>query len=501
MMYETPAIILAVVAILAYGIDSLFGHFDDPREPRRIAPLIRVPVIGHILGVLRYGFNYYGLLSQKTNVEIYALGVLNFKVYIARGDRLRHLVQKSKTLSFTPFLKVPSDVVSRDAHDLFDGALLESFSLRTKEALSPGPHLDMQNLRMGQQLLTHVNDMVLEGEINLFSWAKHAIVQATGAGLYGAKHPFRDCEVEKALWVWEEHRPGQMLGIDPLYRGYRARAKVFEAFRQYFQQIPDDASFFIRQRQKILRDGGIPEEDIYKMQATLSNAAFPNTVPTLFWTIFEIYTRPDLLEDIRRELYEKAVNHFDDGAGFVLNIAALQTECTLLLSAYQETQRTRHSQVAWRMVTEDTVFDQYILKKGNYLQMPVRSTHESHEIWGPQAHVFNPYRFTPPTQGNAKSRIVPSSFLAWGSPPHLCPARQFASTEILIAAALMILRVQLTPVNSQGWGKEPAVRSGTPTLPRPKEDIRVRVTPRITGKKKWNVVIGTSKARISLASG
>lgn len=53
---------------------------------------------------------------------------------------------------------------------------------------------------MGVQLLQHVDEMVSQGEVNLFEWAKHAIIQATGAGLYGVEHPFRPCEIEDALW-------------------------------------------------------------------------------------------------------------------------------------------------------------------------------------------------------------------------------------------------------------------------------------------------------------
>lgn len=294
-----------------------------------------------------------------------------------------------------------------------------------------------------------------------------------------------------------------MLGTDFLRTGYKARDTVFEAFREYFQRIPDDASFLVQQRQKVMREGGIAEEDTYKIQATLSNAAYPNTVPTLFWTIFEIYSRPQLLDDIRQELHDNAVSRASEKGTneFVLDVAALQTTCPVLLSTYQETQRTRHAQVAWRMVTKDTLLDGHVLKKGNYLQIPVRPTHESREVWGPRAAAFDPYRFVP---GKNKPKIAPSSFMPWGSPPHLCPARQFASAEILIAAALLVLRVQLTPVGGRrgggGW-EQPALRSGTPALPRPRRDIRAKVTPREGARGNWSVVIGRAKARISLASG
>ena len=61
MLYAVSIGLLAVTA-LAYAIDLVFGSYDDPREPNRATPLIPVPVIGHILGVIRYGFNYYNLL-------------------------------------------------------------------------------------------------------------------------------------------------------------------------------------------------------------------------------------------------------------------------------------------------------------------------------------------------------------------------------------------------------------------------------------------------------
>ena len=58
-MLREASLGLAGVVILAYGIDYLFSRFDDPQEPRRVTP--RLPVIGHMLGILRYGFNYYNI--------------------------------------------------------------------------------------------------------------------------------------------------------------------------------------------------------------------------------------------------------------------------------------------------------------------------------------------------------------------------------------------------------------------------------------------------------
>ena len=169
------------------------------------------------------------------------------------------------------------------------------------------------------------------------------------------------------------------MGIDLTGRGYRARTKVFNAFRKYFNNMPADVSLIIKNRQTVLREGGMSEEDVLGMQAYFSDAYY-NIVPTMFWTIYNVFSRPQLLEAIREEVSINAVQKPNDGSS-VLDMAALKTACPLLLSTYQETQRTRHAHATSRSVVEDTFLDQYLLKKGNILQMPVRPIHESREIW------------------------------------------------------------------------------------------------------------------------
>ena len=56
MLYVVSIGIIGVL-ILGYGIDYFFSCLDDPCEPRRVNPT--VPVIGHILGFVRHGYDYY----------------------------------------------------------------------------------------------------------------------------------------------------------------------------------------------------------------------------------------------------------------------------------------------------------------------------------------------------------------------------------------------------------------------------------------------------------
>lgn len=56
-MLNEAVLTLTVVTILAYCLEFFSRALDDPREPPRLTP--RVPIIGHALGFLRGGFDYY----------------------------------------------------------------------------------------------------------------------------------------------------------------------------------------------------------------------------------------------------------------------------------------------------------------------------------------------------------------------------------------------------------------------------------------------------------
>lgn len=119
--------------------------------------------------------------------------------------RLTNLMQKSKAISLRPFLRTANKIhgqISDDAHATFHGDLVEDFSNRTKEAMAPGPHMDDQNLRMGWESISEVTELLSRksDEFDLFEWSKNVIVQATGVGLFGSEHPFKDMKVANAMW-------------------------------------------------------------------------------------------------------------------------------------------------------------------------------------------------------------------------------------------------------------------------------------------------------------
>lgn len=294
--------------------------------------------------------------------------------------------------------------------------------------------------------------------------------------------------------------PLHLINLDITGKGYAAREIVFDAFRKYNKNIPTDVSAVYMARLHTMQEAGIEEDDICKQQATFGTAAFANTVPIMHWTIYELFSRPELLEEVRREVTENAVTGTKE-TGFVLDVAALKTKCPLLLSVYQETQRTRHVHANIRKVTDDTFLDgKYLLKAGQFVMMPGQPVHTNTTTWGDSAEVFDPYRFVPKDASDKKA-VASSSFVAWGAPPHLCPARQFAATEILIVVGLLAVRCDLCPVSGK-WTKDPALNTGDmATVYTPKKDTEVEVRRRGEWEGAWSLSMGESKTRVSLASG
>ncbi|KAI5457677.1 cytochrome P450 [Mariannaea sp. PMI_226] len=511
-MFREIAYGLLGLIVLVYALEKSLRLFDDPREPPSLPA--GVPLVGHLIGMLQEGVSYYSRTSKQTKDEIYTLNIFNTKLYICNSQRLIPLIQKaSKTLSFRPFIQTAVRALgdaTDETYHLFGGELGDNFSHAMKISLAPGPHLDAQNLRMGRRALIDLASLVQlassssGGAANIFllQWVKHAVVQASSCGVFGQEHPLRDPKVEEAFWTWESYKTSHLIGTDFTGKGYAARDIVFEAFRKYCKAIPEDASLVMKERQRVMLEGGVCEEDAYKQQAIFCSGVFPNTAPTMFWTIYEIFSRPEVLQELRDEISREAVTGSRE-TGFVLDVAAVKTTCPLLLSVYQETQRTRHVHAVIRKVTSDTLLDgQYLLKNGHYLQMPGNPIHTSTALYGPNADTFDPYRFMPQKGGDQKKTRDPSSFVAWGSPPHLCPARQFAATEIMILVALLVMRVDISPVKGREWERSPPLntRDGV-TVYNPKKDVEVKVESREQWRAEWTLKMGESKTRISLASG
>lgn len=128
---------------------------------------------------------------------------------------------------------------------------------------------------------------------------------------------------------------------------------------------------------------------------------------------------------------------------------------------------------------------------------------------GEDADDFDPRRFirmrkdkdpaggvVPPNQ------LPPLAFPVWGVAPHVCPARFYASTGVLVLVALVVLRLDISPA---GEGREdPAwmeLQDGfnLSAVSRPTTPVHVSVRPREDRTGNWNVVVGKPETRLQFS--
>jgi cytochrome P450 len=305
--------------------------------------------------------------------------------------------------------------------------------------------------------------------------------------------------------TWNDGVPTLVAGLAIFARKtLKARIILIDTFNKYLKRGFRDAALVIKERIRVLSDYGAPRDDIARMQVAFGVALLSNTAPTAFWFLYNIFSQPPLLQALRAELDKHAVpspgTQDEKPLDFEVDVVAIKTKCPLLLSVLEETQRhlTIHANI--RMVLEDTTLDDYHLLKGNYVQIPNAPIHHDTELWGSDAAEFNPYRFTK-IDGTKLAPSLPSyAYLAWGTAPHLCPARQFASTELLVMAAQLVLRVDIKPVGGR-WVRPKTSIGDLVTMLPPKKDIEVEVTAREGREGNWTFKMGESMSRVPLASG
>ncbi|KAK2043622.1 cytochrome P450 [Colletotrichum somersetense] len=446
---QKSSVFLTFVMLLASAM--LLHRFSSPemdeREPPPMKP--RIPIIGHLLGMIWHQSGYFKTL-EKQNMAIATLSILNGKLYGIWDPTLVQAVFRNRNLSFEPFAV---EFAQRELG--FSNAILKTVQEST---LVPdffeGIHQSMaaDNLhRMNANALAYVSDAlddVCKGSeayeaTNLFAWMRDLMTMATAEALYGPHNPLRkDASLMEDIWTFDADLPVLMLGIMPSITAkkcYNARKRLQAALADYYgnnRDYHEDASQIVKNRAAILRKHGISGEDIGVFEVALTHVATSNTIPTLFWFMAYIFSRPELVERLRDEVLP-VIQH--SGSGDVtIDIGALDERCPLLVSCYRESIRMSSKGMGNRKVMEDTTITDgngrsYLLKKGCNVQMSSQVMHRLEKSWGPDSSSFVPERFIAnSSKAYAESeKIKRASFIPFGGGRHLCPGRNFAFAENL----------------------------------------------------------------------
>lgn len=115
-------------------------------------------------------------------------------------------------------------------------------------------------------------------------------------------------------------------GILPRAVARKGYAGLVDAFQRYFSSYGHlNASVLIQERQASLESHGIKLRDRARFKCVNSLVMLTNTVHTAFWTLYNVFSDPSILQRVRKEAGQLLTVHFQDEAGLsTLNVTRLR---------------------------------------------------------------------------------------------------------------------------------------------------------------------------------
>lgn len=95
-----------------------------------------------------------------------------------------------------------------------------------------------------------------------------------------------------------------------------------------------------------------------------------------------------------------------------------------------------------RYVKREVRLGKLVLPANMEILIPTLALHHNPDIWGEDAHIFNPKRFSEGVSGATNSNT--SAFLPFGSGPRNCVGMNFAFAEAKIVLSMILQRFKFT---------------------------------------------------------
>lgn len=262
-------------------------------------------------------------------------------------------------------------------------------------------------------------------------------------------------------------------------RGHHGRTVLASAFQEYFKNYDVQkmrSSAMIKARYAASMKHGVSFEDQGRLEVGTLLGILANTIPSAFFMICRVYSDAERLGDIRRELEANCVTKDSRRKSWKLNILAMRQRAHLLHANFQELLRVHAMGAGARYVREDIMLNnQYLLKKGMIVQMPMAIMHSDSRIWGPDAGSFRPERFLKQEDTSKDSKSQSVAYRPFGGGASLCPGRHFVTLEVMALTALMVLRFDITPLNGHWQIPNQKQESLATNVFPPESDVRVGI--------------------------
>ncbi|KAK6602916.1 hypothetical protein ACHAO1_011224 [Botrytis cinerea] len=489
---------LAVCALL-----FLVGRALEPSVDGLEPPILRhnIPIFGHFYSMLKDQEAFFKRLDKKYHMSIATIPILNSKMYAITDPILVQSAYCNKHLSFTPFAVGGAQKVA-GFDDAYHQVLMQSNVLpeyfKSIYDGTTAQHIHRLNVTSLKHVSKHINSIGGDGmdATNTYLWLRNLMTVATCEALYGPDNPIRGDELVEDVWTFETGLPYLFFHIfnsKTLRRTKEARRRLQLALGKWcttMKQDDEQVSAYIRNRVGILRGYGVEGQKLGDIEVGLIHVPTSNSIPTIFWFFIHVFTRPNLVVQLRAEVEPIAKR----GPGHVvtINVDDILERCPLLISAYREASRLCNGFTCNRMVLEDTTITDrhdrsYLLKKGATVKMPAGVVHASEDIWGEDAAAFRADRFLDKGLTSEQAKLRRAAFTPFGGGAHMCPGRNFATAEIYGFVAALLLGYNVEPLDGNWDTYKPPPMSTCPQVTsvcKPEDEASVCGT-RLTRRNGW----------------
>ncbi|KAI1322175.1 cytochrome P450 [Xylariaceae sp. FL0255] len=461
MLLFTIGTTLIGILLAAVVLESVFSSTTE-REPDKLRS--PVPLVGHLIGILKRHTGYFNDLYQKCGMAIATLPMPGGKIYAIWDLNLIQSGLTNKAMSFNAIMihHAQGLLGLEDASiKIAEESLLEDLMHVTKPLLAGQPLAEMS-----AGLLNHachiLDDMLTESTFvtpDFYDWVLKIGTLATTEALYGEKNPIsKDPSLMIDVWLFESGLRRLAMNLLPgltARQELAARDRLVASIKPLFEKNAATEKTLPRltaQRLRTIRDGGITDpEQIARIELALLHGATVNTIPTLFWTLVQVLARPELVQAIRQE----ALPYVSPGDEITVPIKLLDTSMPLLTSTYREATRLANSAMSTRFVMSDATLKdlhghEYTFPAGSTVLMPA-SSHMSLEVWGPDVDQFKPRRFYDwDRREKPEFKKRRQAYMPFGGGKHLCPGRNLAKFEILGLTLALVLTFDVEDANKTG---------------------------------------------------
>ena len=232
-----------------------------------------------------------------------------------------------------------------------------------------------------------------------------------------------------------------------------ARARIVQAFQS--KEVHDNFSPFMQARRDLLQST-VGAKVFAKYNLGILLASVSNSIPGVFWTLYNIVTHPAAYQACR-EAVDQVTTQREPGRTW-FSMEELD-QLTVLHSSFQESLRLYQHFFIVRNVIDDfilknpkttttTTGQTYMIEKGTQIMAFPHTVHMDPNIFA-NPETFQYDRFLDPKAkvAHGGGGLLQNYFKPFGGGAHLCPGRKFIGyeTRALLAMLLSRLDLQLAP--------------------------------------------------------